>query len=456
MSSSSRAVLITHKMDTSDNQAVSPDAKQDATSDIKKYDLVIYGASGYTGQYVVEEVGRVAADEATSSRGPITWAVAGRNKDKLTKALQTARDITELPLADVGIIIANSDDDESLQKMASLARIVINVVGPYQKYGQQVVKACIENGTSHVDISGEPQFMEGMQLRYNKEAELAGVHIVNACGYDSVPAELGVKHCMDNFKGELNSVECYVKTNKSSGAVINTGTMESAALIIANNEHLKVIRKLLYVRNLPQQKYPLVKRAPVHKESQVLNKWAVPLPGDEPQVYRTQRYRHDVLKQRPIQFHGYMCAPSLGAAVGLLFGMMYFVLISYFSLTRYLLLKFPEKMTGGIFNRNGPKRELLKDLKFTSTLIGRGWSEKLSEYSDEHTKEPDASIVVKVTGPDPGYGATSLMMVACAMTILKEKQNCTGRGGVMTPGTAFMNTNIIQRLQDRGMTFTVQ
>jgi len=435
-------------METSEKQVVASD-NQTMTSDEKPYDLVIYGATGYTGQYAVEEVGRVAADEAAAGRGPLTWAVAGRTRDKLKKSLEIARDITGLPLTDVGIIIANSDDDDSLQNMASQAKILLNLVGPYQKYGQQVVKACIENGTSHVDISGEPQFMEGMQLRYNKEAELAGVHIVNACGYDSVPAEMGVKHCMDNFKGELNSVECYMGTNSTSGAVINTGTMESAALIIANVAQLDIIRKLLFLRKLPTPKYPLAKRIPVHKETHTLDSWAVPLAGDEPQVYRTQRYRHDVLHQRPIQFHGYMCLPSFGAALGVFIGMIYFVLISYFSLTRYLLLKFPEKMTGGVFNRKGPTREQLKGVKFTSTLIGRGWSDKLVEPSDEHSKEPDASIVVKVSGPDPGYTATSLMMVACAMTILREKNNCTERGGVMTPGTAFMNTNLIQRLQQR-------
>jgi len=435
-------------METSEIEAV--------VTDKKRYDLVVYGATGYTGQYVVEEVGRVAAAEVAAGQGPLTWAVAGRSKDKLVKSLEVAREITGLPLNDVGIIIANSNDDESLQNMASQAKIIINVVGPYQKYGPQVVKACVENGTSHVDISGEPQFMEGMQLRYNKEAELAGVHIVNACGYDSIPAEMGVKHCLDNFKGDLNSVECYVKTNSKNGAVINTGTMESAALIIANSAQLDIIRKLLFGKPLPKPKFPLAKRGPVHKESHALQKWAVPLPGDEPQVYRTQRYRHDVLKQRPIQFHGYMALPSFGAALGTFIGMVYFVLIAYFSLTRYLLLKFPEKMTAGIFNRNGPVRETLKDLKFTSTLIGRGWSEKLAEPSDEHSNKPDASIVVKVSGPDPGYGATSLMMVASAMTILREKHNCTGKGGVMTPGTAFMNTNIIQRLQDRGMTFTIE
>ncbi|CAL4237632.1 unnamed protein product, partial [Meganyctiphanes norvegica] len=127
-----------------------------------------------------------------------------------------------------------------------------------------------------------------------------------------------------------------------------------------------------------------------------------------------------------------------------------------YCLFTFLVVSFPEKMTGGVFSSKGPVREQLKSQKFTSTLIGHGWSEKLVDHSDEHSKEPDASIVVKVSGPDPGYGATSLMMVASAMTILREKHNCTGRGGVMAPGTAFMNTNLIQRLQDRGMTFTIE
>ncbi|KAK7080206.1 hypothetical protein SK128_023796 [Halocaridina rubra] len=422
----------------------------------QRYDLVIFGATGFTGQYVVEEVARVAQAEEAQRKVPLTWAIAGRSQNKLHDALTTARKETGLSLENVGVILADVSDQESINQMAAQSTVIINCVGPYQRWGEQVVKACIENGASHVDISGEPQFLEGMQLLYHKEAEESGVYIVGACGYDSIPAEMGLTHMIKNFKGELNSVYMYV-TTRAGGAktCIHTGTMESAALVIANNEEIATIRRQLFPNPLPKPRHRIVKKGMLHKND-TLNIWGVPFPTDEPVIYRTQRYRYDVLNLRPVQFQQFMGVRNAFQGIGLAIGMAYFAFLSYFSWTRNILLKYPEVMTAGVFSRAGPERESLKKLSFTATLIGQGWSESLASGSDQHTEPPNSSITVKVSGPDPGYGATSLMMVASAMTILREKDMCTGRGGVMTPGVAFMNTKLIERIVERGMTVTVE
>lgn len=421
----------------------------------QRYDIVIYGATGFTGQYVVEEVARVAQGEE-SRKVPLTWAVAGRTQTKLHQSIATAQKETGLDLENVGVILADVQDQDSLNKMAAQSTVIINCVGPYQLYGEPVVRACIDNGASHVDISGEPQFLESMQLKYNKAADEAGVHIVGACGYDSIPAEMGLSHMIKNFKGELNSVQMYVKM-KSGGAKtsIHTGTMESAALVFANNEDIPKIRRQLFPTSLPKPKHKIVKKGILHK-NETLNMWGIPFPSDEPVVYRTQRYRSDVLGLRPVQFQQFFGLPSFFHGIGLLIGMAYFAVICYFSWTRKLLIKYPGVMTAGVFTSAGPDREELKKLSFTVTLIGQGWAEQLASGSDQHNEPPDSSITVKVSGPDPGYGATALMMVASAMTILREKQSCTGRGGVMTPGVAFMNTALIDRIVNRGMTVTVE
>ncbi|XP_066961736.1 saccharopine dehydrogenase-like oxidoreductase isoform X2 [Macrobrachium rosenbergii] len=420
-----------------------------------RYDLVIFGATGFTGQYVVEEVARVAQKEE-ATKVPLTWAVAGRSSNKLQETLATAQKETGLDLKDVGLILADVSDKESLNKMAAQSSVVVNCVGPYQLYGEQVVSACIDNGASHVDISGEPQFLEGMQLKYNEAAEAAGVHIVGACGYDSIPAEMGLVHMIKNFKGELNSAQLFVTTRGgNSKTPIHTGTMESAALAIANNSEIAKIRRQLFPKPLPKPKHKVSKKGMLHK-NEAVNLWGVAFPTDEPVVYRTQRHRHDVLGQRPVQFQQFLGFRSAFTAIGLIFGMAYFAVICYFSWTRKLLLKYPEIMTAGAFRRAGADREALKNLRFTSTIIGQGWSETLLSGSDQHSEAPDSSITVKISGPDPGYGATSLMMVACAMTILREKQMCAGRGGVMTPGVAFAETSLIDRIVDRGMTVSVE
>lgn len=110
----------------------------------------------------------------------------------------------ELGLPDlnsVPIIIADIEDEESIKKMTAQAKVIVNCCGPYLLYGEVVVKACIETGTHHLDIAAEPQFMEKMELKYNKAAEEKGVYIVSSCGFGSVPTDLGVLFLEKHFEG---------------------------------------------------------------------------------------------------------------------------------------------------------------------------------------------------------------------------------------------------------------
>jgi len=107
-----------------------------------------------------------------------------------------------LDLSGIEKVAADVSDVDSLRRMAQQCDVVINCVGPYRFYGENVVKACIAEGTHHVDVSGEPQFLEKMQLLYHKEAEAKGVYIVGACGFDSIPADMGTVFLQNNFKGK--------------------------------------------------------------------------------------------------------------------------------------------------------------------------------------------------------------------------------------------------------------
>lgn len=139
-----------------------------------KLDVVIFGASGYTGKYTVFEATKVLAG--------LTWGVAGRSKEKLERTLaeigkKAGQDLSTLP-----IIIADVGDQKSLVEMAKRAKVVVNCCGPYRFHGENVVKACIDGGAHHVDVSGEPQYMESMQVKYHEEAQQKGLYIVSACG----------------------------------------------------------------------------------------------------------------------------------------------------------------------------------------------------------------------------------------------------------------------------------
>lgn len=148
----------------------------------ERLDVVIFGASGYTGKYTIYESVNVLKG--------LKWGVAGRNKEKLESVLGEMGKKADRDLSKIPIIIADVGDEKSLVKMAEQAKVVVNCCGPYRHFGEQVVKACIEAGAHHVDVSGEPQYMETMQLKYNEQAREKGVYIVSACGFDSIPADV--------------------------------------------------------------------------------------------------------------------------------------------------------------------------------------------------------------------------------------------------------------------------
>lgn len=162
-----------------------------------RLDIIIFGASGFTGKHTIPYVYKFAKADGRS----LTWGVAGRSEQKVKAALDEAAKKLEVTFDDIPIITADVDDEESLKRMAERARIVVNCCGPYRFYGEPVVKACIEAGTHHVDVSGEPQYMESIQLKYHKAAEEKGVYVISACGFDSIPTDLGVVFLQEKFEG---------------------------------------------------------------------------------------------------------------------------------------------------------------------------------------------------------------------------------------------------------------
>lgn len=140
-----------------------------------RLDIIIFGATGYTGQFTVQKALTVIPCD-------VRWGIAGRNKEKLQKTIDDVTAKTGQDLSKIPIIIADVSDYQTLVEMAKQARVIVNVCGPYKFHGESVVRACLEGGASHVDISGEMYYMEEMQLKYHEEAKAKGVYIVSACG----------------------------------------------------------------------------------------------------------------------------------------------------------------------------------------------------------------------------------------------------------------------------------
>lgn len=416
----------------------------------REFDLIVFGASGFTGQFVVEEVVRSVQNE------PIKWAISGRSGQKLTEVLVTATKETGIDVQNIPKVEANIDDEESLRAMTGRTRLVLNCVGPYRFFGEQVVRACLETSTSHIDISGEPQYMESMQLKYNAEAQEKGIYIISACGWDSIPCDLGIQFLKKHFDGELNAVETYLKIKTGpQGLRTNYGTWQSAIHGVAAMSELRDLRRQLYTqvytKRRPQTKFKLQRKTlPFH--SDITRGWCLPFPGsDRSVVQRTQQYKYEKSNERPTQIETYFNVGNIFFLLGtLLFGAFFGVMAS-FGWGRSLLERYPEFFSGGMFSRKGPTREQIRDASFSIVVVGKGWAEKLTEPTDEPQEAPNKTVMVRVSGKDPGYMATSTCLVQSGLTILKDWDKLPNGGGVLTPGAAFDGTGIYDRLKEHDL-----
>src|SRR4051794_37307315 len=160
-----------------------------------KFDIVVYGATGFTGRLVAEYL----AAHYTGNGAP-KWAMAGRSLDKLA----SVRDAIGAP-ADTALIQADANDRGSLQAMVEQSNLVLSTVGPYQLYGSELLALCAATGTDYVDLCGEPLWMRQMIEAHEAKAQSTGARIVFSCGFDSLPFELGVFFCQEVAKSQVGA-----------------------------------------------------------------------------------------------------------------------------------------------------------------------------------------------------------------------------------------------------------
>jgi len=340
---------------------------------MSRYDLVVYGASGFTGQYVVEYVHRAAKESNLS------WAVAGRSEGRVRAVLDRAGKVVGSDLASTPIIVADSSDTSSLLAMAVQAKVVLNCVGPYRFYGEPVVEACVEAGAHHVDISGEPQFLEKMQLKYHDKAVENGVYVVGACGFDSIPADMGQVCVKQAMGGDVNSVESYLKVIVPDlpGAAINFGTWQSAIHGFAHAGELKSLRKAIYPERMPPTRPKLKPRGTLHY-SNIVEAWCMPFMGSDKSVMtRTQRGFYHDKDQRPTQIQAYFQVSSLFSAFSIMLVGILFGILANFKWGRYILENFPGLCSFGAVSKDGVPKEKADNTNFEMILVGEGWRERV-------------------------------------------------------------------------------
>src|SRR5450755_331019 len=151
----------------------------------REYDIVVFGATGFTGALTAEYLAHAGAETR--------WAIAGRNRAKLESVRERLAGIDPVA-AELPLIEADVGDPASIRRLAESTKVVISTVGPYIHYGEPLVAACAAAGTDYVDLTGEPEFVDLMWLRHHEQAERTGARIVHSCGFDSIPYDLGVLH----------------------------------------------------------------------------------------------------------------------------------------------------------------------------------------------------------------------------------------------------------------------
>lgn len=382
----------------------------------RDFDIVVYGATGFTGRLITEYLAAAAGD--------ISWAIAGRNEAKLAKL----REETGAP-ADLPLLTADAGDADALAAIAKRSGVILSAAGPYQLYGSKVVEACVGAGTDYVDLCGEPLWMREMILAHEEQAKMSGARIVFSCGFDSVPFDLGVWMLQREAVKETGDPLEQVKGRiRGLNGTFSGGTAASArATMAAAAKDPSLMADLINPFSLvPEFNGP--PQPPLNEViyDEDLKSWAAP-------------FVMAVINTKNIHRSNYLMDQAYGVN-----------------------FKYDEMvMTGDGEAGEQAARALAKMPPVGADKDGP----KPGEGPDKDARENgsfdymaagdtgDGLIVVGVKGNrDPGYGATSRMISQCALCLSQDVPGL--EGGIYTPAPAF-GQKIIDRLNAHaGVTFT--
>ncbi len=404
----------------------------------RQYDVVVWGASGFTGRLVVEYL-----LEHYPSGDQLRWAVAGRNKAKLEQLF----DSLDQGISRPAIIIADSHDRDSLDGIAKSTRVVLTTVGPYAKYGAELVEACVNNGTHYCDLCGEVQWMRQMIDKHQLAAEQSGARIVMSCGFDSIPSDFGVwflqQQAIEKFDAACSEITLLVRAMKGGAS---GGTYASMLTAIEQARQDRNIARILtdpYALNpdgARQGPDGRDQRGPAYNDDAKV--WTAPfvMAGVNTKVVRRSHalagypygrdFRYDESVMTGRGFSGWLKGTIMTVGLGAI------VFFASFTPTRKLLQKFFLAKPG-----EGPDENMQKTGFFNLLQIG---------------KLADGTVVrAKITGDqDPGYGSTRKMLSECAVCLAKDELEAGG--GVLTPASA-MARPLLKRLRDNaGLTFELR
>jgi short subunit dehydrogenase-like uncharacterized protein len=388
----------------------------------RPYDVVLFGATGFTGGLTAEYLARHVP-------AGTRWALAGRNREKLDalrRRLTPTERSPEHATGDIALLTADINDPGSLRELAASARVVITTVGPYIDYGEPLVAACADAGTDYVDLCGEPEFVDRMYLRHHDRARRSGARLVHACGFDSIPYDLGVLLTVNELpEGVPLTVEGHIRAS----ATFSGGTYSSA--LTAFSRHgamLRAARQRRRAEPRPAGRRVHLPAGPPRRDRDT-GRWLVPLPTIDPRIVGSSaaalsRYGPDFTYRHYAAVEHLPVALAGVAGAGVLFAAAQ-------------VPPLRRALAGVRGPGAGPSEQRRANSWFTVRLVGAGGGRR---------------VVSEVAGGDPGYGETAKMLAESALCLAFDDLPATS--GQVTPAAA-IGVPLIERLRTAGLTFRV-
>jgi len=406
----------------------------------RTFDVVVYGATGFTGKLVAEYL--LSARPTTPAPADLRWAIAGRNAAKLEAVRQ------DLGAPDLPVLIADSQDAAALDAITSQTKVLITTVGPFYAYGQEVVASCVRNGTHYCDLTGETHFAWAMIRDHHAAAVQSGACIIHNAGYDSIPSDLGTWMMHEELTrqgAQVQRVSAYARMK----GTFSGGTLDTMRTSIALAGQDKELRRAMAD---PYALYPDGEergkdRGDVAKVAfdDDVDSYVAPfvMAGtNAPIVRRTNallgypygkefRYSEKMTTGKGAGgwYRAWRMALGLG---GFLAGMT-------FPPTRFVLDRVLPKPG------EGPDRAAREAGWFTHSFVAKGT-----------TEGGDEVVVRGVVGgdKDPGYGATAIMIAETGLCLAVDDGDAPHPGGMQTPASG-LGTKLIERLRTAGLRFEV-
>ncbi|MFI7086324.1 saccharopine dehydrogenase family protein [Streptomyces anulatus] len=389
--------------------------QNDAT---RPLDVVLFGATGFVGTLTAEYL-------AAHAPAGLRWALAGRSRAKLEglreRLTAIAPGCAELPLLET-----DADDAEALAELAASTRVVATTVGPYIRYGEKLVDACAEAGTDYADLTGEAEFIDRTYLEHDARARETGARIVHACGFDSVPHDLGAYFTVKQLPEDVPlTVDGFVRTD----AVFSGGTFASALTAMGRGPQMLTAarERRLHEPRLVDRRVRTPLGAP-HFSGPV-GTWALPLPTVDPTIVgrsarSLERYGPD------FRYRHFASVKTLPMALGAPVAIGALVAAAQVEGAR-------EWLMGRYEPGQGPDEERRRRSWFTIRFVGEGGGRR---------------VFTEVSGGDPGYGETAKILAESAVCLALDELPETS--GQVTTAVA-MGDALLERLTAAGLRFRV-